>query len=71
MAFRMKNIVPVVMAGVIGIYGLIVAVLISGNVDSPQSYDVQLGYINVYNWDRGWFLFRLHVRLTRINLHLA
>ncbi|KAH9261894.1 V-type ATPase, C subunit [Batrachochytrium salamandrivorans] len=41
----MKNIIPVVMAGVIGIYGLIVAVLIIAKVDKP------VGGINVYNWD--------------------
>ncbi|KAJ3279141.1 H(+)-transporting V0 sector ATPase subunit c, partial [Rhizoclosmatium sp. JEL0117] len=28
----MKNIVPVVMAGIIGIYGLVVSVLVSGNL---------------------------------------
>lgn len=27
-----KNIVPVIMAGIIGIYGLVVAVLVSGNI---------------------------------------
>jgi len=40
------------MAGVIGIYGLIVAVLISGNVEPPRNY--ASGYVNVYNWDRGF-----------------
>jgi hypothetical protein len=28
----MKNIIPVVMAGVLGIYGLIIAVIISNNI---------------------------------------
>eukprot|EP00578_Thalassiosira_sp_NH16_P018339 CAMPEP_0181093720 /NCGR_PEP_ID=MMETSP1071-20121207/9602_1 /TAXON_ID=35127 /ORGANISM="Thalassiosira sp., Strain NH16" /LENGTH=246 /DNA_ID=CAMNT_0023175985 /DNA_START=89 /DNA_END=830 /DNA_ORIENTATION=+ len=31
----MKNVIPVVMAGVIGIYGLIVAVILAGNIDKP------------------------------------
>merc|ERR1711876_122531 len=33
----MRNIIPVVMAGVLGIYGLIVAVIIQGSIDSPQN----------------------------------
>jgi V-type H+-transporting ATPase proteolipid subunit len=32
----MRNIIPVVMAGVLGIYGLIVAVIISGSITAPQ-----------------------------------
>jgi V-type H+-transporting ATPase proteolipid subunit len=31
----MRNIIPVVMAGVLGIYGLIVAVIIQGSIQSP------------------------------------
>lgn len=31
----MKNIIPVVMAGVLGIYGLIVAVIIQGSITTP------------------------------------
>lgn len=34
----MKSIIPVVMAGIIAIYGLVVAVLISGAIDPPASY---------------------------------
>jgi V-type H+-transporting ATPase proteolipid subunit len=33
----MKSIVPVVMAGVLGIYGLIIAVIISTGGESPPS----------------------------------
>jgi V-type H+-transporting ATPase proteolipid subunit len=33
----MKSIVPVVMAGIIGIYGLVVGVLVSGNLAANQS----------------------------------
>merc|ERR1719293_114469 len=32
----MKSIVPVVMAGVLGIYGLIIAVIIANNIDAVQ-----------------------------------
>jgi len=40
----MKNIIPVVMAGVLGIYGLIVAVIISQNVNNNQ-----IGTISDFN----------------------
>jgi V-type H+-transporting ATPase proteolipid subunit len=33
----MKNIIPVVMAGVLGIYGLIVAVILNGKFTTPES----------------------------------
>jgi len=32
----MKSVIPVVMAGIIAIYGLVVAVLIAGNIDKDQ-----------------------------------
>ncbi|KAE9066305.1 hypothetical protein PF010_g27862 [Phytophthora fragariae] len=32
----MRNIIPVVMAGVLGIYALIVAVIIQGSIDPPN-----------------------------------
>jgi V-type H+-transporting ATPase proteolipid subunit len=31
----MKNVIPIVMAGVIGIYGLIIAVILAGNIPPP------------------------------------
>lgn len=34
----MKSIIPVVMAGIIGIYGLVVAVLIAGGLAEPRDY---------------------------------
>ena len=37
----MRSIIPVVMAGVLGIYGLIVAVIIAGQVAPPGKYDPQ------------------------------
>ncbi|CAM9914527.1 unnamed protein product [Ascophyllum nodosum] len=33
----MRNIIPVVMAGVLGIYGLIVAVILSGSISTPTA----------------------------------
>lgn len=33
----MKNIIPIVMAGVIGIYGLIVAVILGQSIDTPDN----------------------------------
>jgi len=33
----MKSIIPVVMAGIIAIYGVVVAVLIAGELDAPPS----------------------------------
>jgi V-type H+-transporting ATPase proteolipid subunit len=48
----MKNIVPVVMAGVVGIFGLIVSVLIVLAIKQPvESEGV---YINKYGWDLGF-----------------
>jgi V-type H+-transporting ATPase proteolipid subunit len=35
--FIMKSVIPVVMAGIIAIYGLVVAVLIAGAIDEPYS----------------------------------
>lgn len=32
-----KNVVPVIMAGIIGIYGLVVAVLVSDGCISPET----------------------------------
>ena len=40
----MKALIPVVMAGVIGIYGLIVAVIISTNVEAPSNQNFQPRY---------------------------
>lgn len=33
----MKSIIPVVMAGIIAIYGLVVAVLIAGSLTTPEA----------------------------------
>jgi ATP synthase proteolipid subunit len=34
----MKSIIPVVMAGIIAIYGVVVSVLIAGELDEPPKY---------------------------------
>jgi len=41
-----KNIVPVIMAGIIGIYGLVVSVLISDNL-KQQNYSLFTGFIQL------------------------
>jgi len=47
-----KNIVPIVMAGVLGIYGLIVSVIITQSISSPggdgyNTYSVFNGYVHL------------------------
>ncbi|KAL5287290.1 Vha16.2 family protein [Megaselia abdita] len=42
----MKSIIPVVMAGIIAIYGLVVAVLIAGALD-PVNYTLYKGFIHL------------------------
>merc|ERR1719219_2387770 len=46
----MKSIIPVVMAGILAIYGVVVAVLISGNLDqvSPNGkYTLYKGFVHL------------------------
>lgn len=43
-----KNLVAIIMAGVLGIYGLIVSIIISGGVSSPANG------INTYSQYTGW-----------------
>lgn len=43
-----KNVLPVVMAGIIGIYGLIMAVLIVNQVTPPSSG------VSTYSWQDGY-----------------
>merc|ERR1712220_9177 len=43
----MRSIIPVVMAGVLGIYGLITAVIINGKMDNPGEYSAYLGYAHL------------------------
>merc|ERR1739845_105870 len=42
----MRSIIPVVMAGVLGIYGLITAVIINGKMDS-KTYSAYSGYAHL------------------------
>jgi V-type H+-transporting ATPase proteolipid subunit len=43
----MRSIIPVVMAGVLGIYGLITAVIINGKLDTPAEYSAYSGYAHL------------------------
>lgn len=43
----MKNIIPVVMAGVLGIYGLIVAVILAQHVKGDGTYSPFTGYAHL------------------------
>merc|ERR1712241_1636122 len=43
-----KNLVAIIMAGVLGIYGLIVAIIISGGISAPGDYN------NTYSEFTGW-----------------
>jgi len=43
----MKSIIPVVMAGIIAIYGLVVAVLIAGQLAEPADYPLFKGFVSL------------------------
>merc|ERR1719326_2463402 len=43
----MRSIIPVVMAGVLGIYGLITAVIINGKIDPAAAYSAYSGYAHL------------------------
>lgn len=44
----MKSIIPVVMAGIIAIYGLVIAVLIVGSLDEPtKNYTLFKGFVHL------------------------
>ncbi|KAB7499405.1 V-type proton ATPase proteolipid subunit [Armadillidium nasatum] len=43
----MKCIIPVVMAGIIAIYGLVVAVLIAGKLEVPSNYSLYEGFVHL------------------------
>ncbi|GFV39454.1 v-type proton ATPase 16 kDa proteolipid subunit [Trichonephila clavipes] len=42
----MKSIIPVVMAGIIAIYGLVVAVLIVNAIEKPPNYTLYAGFLH-------------------------
>jgi len=43
----MKSIVPVVMAGIIAIYGVVVAVLIAGKLEDSTNYSLYMGFVHL------------------------
>ncbi|XP_050312521.1 V-type proton ATPase 16 kDa proteolipid subunit c [Anthonomus grandis grandis] len=43
----MKCIIPVVMAGIIAIYGLVIAILIAGNIAQPPEYTLYKGFLHL------------------------
>lgn len=43
----MKSIIPVVMAGVLGIYGLITSVIINEKLNTPKSYSAYQGFAHL------------------------
>jgi len=43
----MKCIIPVVMAGILAIYGLVVAVLIAGKLDTYANYTLYMGFVHL------------------------
>ncbi|KAF6199459.1 hypothetical protein GE061_007485 [Apolygus lucorum] len=43
----MKSIIPVVMAGIIAIYGLVVSVLIAGSLEPPSAYPLYKGFLHM------------------------
>ena len=72
-----KNIVPIVMAGVLGIYGLIVSVIITQAVVQPGQggsnvYSSYNGYTHV-SWN-AWFCFWMRVAicwLSKLNIRVV
>lgn len=43
----MKSIIPVVMAGIIAIYGLVVAALISNDIKAPPAYNLFKSFVHL------------------------
>ncbi|KAF8319726.1 V-type ATPase [Clavulina sp. PMI_390] len=43
----MKSLIPVVMAGIIAVYGLVVSVLIAAGMDPEQPYSLYSGFIHL------------------------
>ena len=43
----MRAIIPVIMAGVIGIYGLIIAVIVGGSISAPPNYCAYKGFAHL------------------------
>lgn len=43
----MKSLIPVVMSGILGIYGLVVAVLVSANISPTNEYTLYSGFVHL------------------------
>ena len=43
----MKSLIPVVMAGIVGVYGLVVSVLIANDLDPTRDYSLYSGCIHL------------------------
>ncbi|KAL2915534.1 v-type proton ATPase 16 kDa proteolipid subunit 2 [Polyrhizophydium stewartii] len=43
----MKSLIPIIMAGIIGVYGLIVAVLIANDMDPSKPYSLFAGAVHL------------------------
>ncbi|XP_025830737.1 V-type proton ATPase 16 kDa proteolipid subunit [Agrilus planipennis] len=43
----MKSIIPVVMAGIVAIYGLVVSILIASGLSSPSTYSLYRGFVHL------------------------
>lgn len=43
----MKSLIPVVMAGIIGVYGLVVSVLIANDLDPTKDYSLFAGCVHL------------------------
>eukprot|EP00494_Astrolonche_serrata_P031725 UN31994 len=59
----MRNMIPVVMAGVLGIYGLIVAVILNGKMDAKDYGLLWLRTLGSWvilwiEWIRSWYGYR-------------
>lgn len=59
----MKSIIPVVMAGIIAIYGLVVAVLIAGSLEDSSKYTLYK-YVIVGSLMESFYTQRTYVLLT-------
>ncbi|EAL91743.1 vacuolar ATPase proteolipid subunit c, putative [Aspergillus fumigatus A1163] len=43
----MKSLIPVVMSGIIAVYGLVIAVLIAGDMAPPPTQNMSLGFMHL------------------------
>ena len=43
----MKSLIPVVMAGIIAVYALVIAVLIANNMDPSKNYSLFTGFMHL------------------------